>query len=330
MSRNALIFIVFIIIIIITMIISTIEGSLVGMNIYKLQLSKYDISSGKITEISKPIASDKELTFEMQGSLATGSDDGVYYGLFYNYTSKKSPIIGIDLTGVVTLNVDTPFITNGYVGLGQSIDYYKKTGEIVVTGLMNQTTHVALALNTKSLMFRELGKFKHPGLVQMPSTSGIDNDKDILYLHLYSSNSKNEDGMISVYEFDLQGANEGKLTKAVETMFNLLYDSLKSRFITYMYGEPPNSVELKYYNTKTNTYERDILNMEKSTLENFIITSFAYNDDGREIYGLFGSSNATKGAFLVTTNVDTHSVDISSSKSCNTVQDCPQTLVWVH
>ena len=123
MSRNALIFII---IIIITMIISTIEGSLVGMNIYKLQLSKYDISSGKITEISKPIASDKELTFEMQGSLATGSDDGVYYGLFYNYTSKKSPIIGIDLeTGVVTLNVDTPFITNGYVGLGQSIDYYK-------------------------------------------------------------------------------------------------------------------------------------------------------------------------------------------------------------
>jgi hypothetical protein len=331
MSRNALIFIVFIIIIIITMIISTIEGSLVGMNIYKLQLSKYDISSGKITEISKPIASDKELTFEMQGSLATGSDDGVYYGLFYNYTSKKSPIIGIDLeTGVVTLNVDTPFITNDYVGLGQSIDYYKKTGEIVVTGLMNQTTHVALALNTKSLIFRELGKFEHPGLVQMPSTSGIDNDKDILYLHLYSSNSKNEDGMISVYEFDLQGANEGKLTKAVETMFNLLYDSLKSRFITYMYGEPPNSVELKYYNTKTNTYERDILNMEKSTLENFIITSFAYNDDGREIYGLFGSSNATKGAFLVTTNVDTHSVDISSSKSCNTVQDCPQTLVWVH
>ena len=66
---------------------SLVLASLVGMNIYKLQLSKYDTATGKITEISKPIGSDKELTFEMQGSLATGSDDGIYYGLFYNYTS---------------------------------------------------------------------------------------------------------------------------------------------------------------------------------------------------------------------------------------------------
>eukprot|EP00943_MAST-04B_sp_MAST-4B-sp1_P003302 g3302.t1 len=308
---------------------SLVLASLVGMNIYKLQLSKYDTATGKITEISKPIGSDKELTFEMQGSLATGSDDGIYYGLFYNYTSKKSPIIGIDVkTGLVTLNIETPFVTNDYVGLGQSIDYYTKTGEIIVTGLINRTTHAALALNTKNKGFRQLGTFCHPNLVQMPSTSGIDYTKGILYLHLYGTGI-NKNGAISVYKFSLEGPNEGKLTKATETMFNLLYDPFKSRFITYMYGEQPNSVELKYFNIKTNTYERDVLNMEKSTLENFVITSFAFNSNDRNIYGIFSSPNTAKGAFLVTTNVDTHKVNISTGKSCNSIQDCPQTLVWV-
>ena len=140
--------------------------------------------------------------------------------------------------GGVTLNMDTPFFSNDFVGLGQSIDFNSATGQLVLTGLVNKTTHSVVLLDPSTKQLRSLGMFPHPQLVQSPSTSGLDTHRNVLDLHLYARNASG-DGKITVWELDVSGNTPLSPHHVDRLLFNLLYDTPKQRFASFAPGAYP-------------------------------------------------------------------------------------------
>ena len=111
----------------------------------------FDISetSGKQTNIGTKLGNEGVC----QGLSALDRENGIYYVVGYNDTSRKPNLVGWDTkTGKESLNLDLPFTELPFVGFGQGIDVDQTSGDIIVIGQekVDGMHHVAVRVDFKS------------------------------------------------------------------------------------------------------------------------------------------------------------------------------------
>jgi len=182
---------------------------------------------------------------------------GFFYYIGFNKSNHIVSLIGMNLTnGDITFQINLPFTTDIFVGVGQTCNVEPNSGDVFVSGRDENIggQHHILRVNPKTRTFKSISQ---TGFIDvLGGTSVYDPKNEILWLQFGFNN-----GTIDMFGFDV---NTGKLVAEFPDNLNMetmSYDPLTG----LIYG-----IGLKLNST---TYERILLTMDsKSNKFNIIAT----------------------------------------------------------
>lgn len=142
-------------------------------------------TTAKATPVGSPIP------YELQAQELSTYDDahGVLYLLGYNDSDTHTNLVGVNSkTGVVVSDIELPFVTESFVGVGQTVAFDPVSGHVLASGRLTPTSnHSILLVDPVKGTYAKLAEIGFGDV--LGTTSVYDHLTSTLFLQFASNNA---------------------------------------------------------------------------------------------------------------------------------------------
>eukprot|EP01129_Flabellula_baltica_P016409 TRINITY_DN8729_c0_g1_i1.p1 TRINITY_DN8729_c0_g1~~TRINITY_DN8729_c0_g1_i1.p1 ORF type:complete len:313 (+),score=51.61 TRINITY_DN8729_c0_g1_i1:14-952(+) len=306
------------ILLLVSLVVLESNGQLYGLKSNPTQLFVYNTQTGESKAVGDSIP------FEVDGPVGSVDDKhGLFYTIGYNTSTQDESLIGLSLkTGRVEVEVKLPFATEGFVGVGETVDVDPETGDVFVSGHDPTTSgkHHFTRYIVSSKTFDSITIVPDGDILGAPST--YDSDNKIIWTQYYADNN------IKLYGIDV-------VNKII------LHEIINTENLDGMNFDPETGLIYGvglHINNKT-SYYRTVLSFNPKSLKFKIINTipgyflmeagaYGMNTKDHEIYCIMQPKSGTTNR-LLTLSYKTGDL-ITAPNLCKTLSDCPSVLGYAN